>query len=142
MFVRTFAPRRPASRKVSTLPADAIQIGGRVWIGRGSTVTSIVSPAPFVTDTLSPRQRRSTVSIDSAMTSRRRAKFSGMKAKSLACQPDAKDSPTRPPDNWSITAQSSATRSGLCNGSTMLPARRCTRDVMVESAAVVTAGFG
>ena len=28
-------------------------------------------------------------------------------------QPDAKDKPIRPPERWSMTAQSSATRSGL-----------------------------
>ena len=142
MFVSTLAPRRPASTNVSTLPAEAIQIGGRDWMGRGSTLTSIILPAPFGTEIDSPRHSLSTVSIDSFITSRRRSKLPGINAKSFACQPEANERPTRPPDNWSSTAQSSATRRGLCRGNTMLPARSCTREVMVESAAVVTAGFG
>ena len=63
-------------------------------------------------------------------------------AKSLACQPDANDRPTRPSDRLSTTAHSSATRIGLCSGSTTLPARIWTCSVTTATAALVTAGFG
>ncbi len=77
-----------------------------------------------------------------AITARRSAKSSGLNTKSLACQPEANDSPTRPPERLSTTAQSSATRIGSCSGNTTLPARICTRSVMVAMAALVTAGLG
>ena len=47
------------------------------------------------------------------MISRRSSKFSGMSAKSFACQPDANERPTRPPERLSTTDHSSATRIGI-----------------------------
>jgi hypothetical protein len=42
MLVSTLAPMRPASLKVSTLPAEAIHSGGLACSGRGSARTSMV----------------------------------------------------------------------------------------------------
>ena len=65
-----------------------------------------------------------------------------MSAKSLACQPEANESPTRPPERLSTTDHSSATRMGLCSGRTTEPARIWTFRVSTASAAPVTDGFG
>ncbi len=62
--------------------------------------------------------------------------------KSLGCQPEANETPTRPCEMLSTTAHSSATRIGWCSGSTQLPARICRRVVIAAIAALVTAGFG
>jgi hypothetical protein len=73
MFVSTFAPSSPASAKVSMLPAEAIQIGGRVCTGRGSTETFTTSPFPLGSAISSPRHSFSTVSMWERITSRRRS---------------------------------------------------------------------
>ena len=142
MLVRMLWPERPALRNVSMLPAEAIHMGGRGRIGLGSTLTSISSPAPFLTLIFSPAHRRSTVSMDSCITSRRRSKFSGFRTKSLTCQPLANERPTRPCEMLSTTAHSSATRIGSCRGITTLPARSSTLLVIDAIAADVTAGLG
>ena len=142
MLVSTLAPSVPALRNVSALPAEAIHIGGSGWIGRGSVAICTSTPSPLIAGTVSPRHSRRTVSMWRTITARRSAKSSGLKTKSLACQPEANDSPTRPPERLSTTAHSSATRIGSCNGSTTLPARIWMRSVIVASAAPVTAGLG
>ena len=72
----------------------------------------------------------------------RLAKAAGAMTKSLGCQPDANDTPTRPCEMLSTKAHSSATRIGWCSGSTQLPARIFSRVVMAAMAALVTAGLG
>lgn len=80
--------------------------------------------------------------MPSIISSRRFSYFSGAKTKSLACQPDATEMPTRPPDRLSTRDHSSATRTGWWSGSTTLPARMATRFVTVATAAPTTEGLG
>ena len=71
----------------------------------------------------SPRHRRRTTSMLASISFLRLAKAAGAMTKSLGCQPDANDTPTRPCEMLSTKAHSSATRIGWCSGSTQLPAR-------------------
>ena len=76
------------------------------------------------------------------MISLRLANLSGYSAKSLGCQPAAKDMPTRPLERLSTSDQSSARRIVLCSGETQLPARIWMSLVMVAIAALLTTGLG
>src|SRR6185369_13869577 len=124
------------------LPPAVIQIGGDGWTGGGKILTLISRPSPLVAGTDSPRQSARIVSMPSAITARRFTKFSGARAKSLACQPEANESPIRPFDRLSTTDQSSAHRIGLWSGSTTLPARMLMRSVTIATAALVMAALG
>ena len=69
-------------------------------------------------------------------------KFSGRSTKSLGCQPDATEMPTRPLERLSTMLQASATRIGCSSGMTTEPARTLTFWVIAATAALVTAGWG
>jgi len=136
------APMRPAIANVSGLPPAVIQIGGSGCTGGGNIETDTSRPSPLVAVTDSPRHRLRMVSMPLAISARRSAKLSGASTKSLACQPEANERPTRPLERLSTTDQSSAQRIGLCRGSTTLPARIWMRSVTIATAVLVMAAFG
>ena len=137
-----FVPSRPAIANVSGLPPAVIQTGGVACTGGGKIFTLISRPSPFIAVTGWPLHSVLIVSMPSAMIARRFSKLAGASTKSLACQPDANERPTRPPDRLSTTDQSSAQRIGFCNGRTTLPALIEIRSVTIATAALVTAGLG
>ena len=150
------APIRPAMVKVSGLPPAVIQIGGVGWTGGGKILTLISRPSPLVAGTDSPRHSApDRLDAAAGITAWRLAKFSGARAKSLACQPEANDSPTRPFDRLSTTDHSSAhadrvverqharCRHGCCMRSVTIADRRAgDRRVGVEAAERVEVALG
>src|SRR5581483_4232422 len=118
------------------------QNGSSRCFGIGTSLTLVFSPLPDLNDNDSPRHNLRTTSIPSSIMRRRSSYESGAKTKSLGCQPEAKDIPTRPWDKLSTIAHSSATLTGLCNGITTLPARMLRRCVSLAIAAAKTEALG
>src|SRR5579864_785463 len=98
-------------------------IGNSACLGMGKSDTFRELPLPPRTGIFWPDHSLRMISIPSVHSSRLFSNESGAKTKSLGCQPEAIDSPTLPSDKLSTTDHSSATRIGLCSGSTTLPAR-------------------
>ena len=125
------------------MPALVIQTGSSGCTGAGKIAHRPLLADPVGNSTCSPRHSRRTVSIVSTITlAARRRSSPAASTKSVACQPDANETPTRPLDRLSTTDHSSAMRTGWCSGATTLPARTPTRSVTAATAAPVTAGFG